>query len=319
MQKHWLVWLFTTLAMNAHAAAAGLQSFDIPADVGGPAIRVAVWYPSEDRPSPIMFGAYTLTAAKDGAISGRGLPLIVMSPGRGGTFVGNNDTAQYLANEGFVVVSLNHPGDTASDKSRIEELSIYLQRPRDVARVIDHLTGVAALSASIDPGRIGIYGFSRGGYTGLVAVGAKPNFLAGLPMCAGRTDKKCGELRAPQFSNLPMMHDHRIKAAVIVDPLTIFFTPESFSDVTVPVQLWASETGFDGVEPKAVDAINAALKAPHTLTKVEHSQHFSFTVVCPASIADQEPVICKDPPGLDRGQFHLRFNASVAALFRTNL
>jgi predicted dienelactone hydrolase len=97
--------------------------------------------------------------------------------------------------------------------------------------------------------------------------------------------------------------------------MTIFFTAESFSDVTVPVQLWASETGFDGVDPKAIETINAALKMPHTLNRIENSQHFSFVRVCAAGVADQEPVVCNDPPGFDREQFHIRLNSSVAEFF----
>ena len=273
MQTVRFICLSAALAMTAPAAAAGLKMIDVPADSSGPAIKVAVWYPSDDPPSPIKFGAFILRGAKDGAVRGRKLPLVVMTHGRGGSFVGNSDTAEHLADEGFVVASLNHPGDTASDKSRIGELSIYLQRPKDVSRLIDHMITVDPWSATVDPNRIGIFGFSRGGYTGLVAVGARPNFVAGLPMCEGRTDKICGELHGPQFSDLSMMHDRRIKAAAIVDPMTIFFTAESFSDVTVPVQLWASETGFDGVDPKAIETINAAPKMPHTLNRIENSQH----------------------------------------------
>jgi hypothetical protein len=46
-----------------------------------------------------------------------------------------------------------------------------------------------------------------------------------------------------------LTHDRRINAAAIADPLSIFFTADSFAGVTIPVQLWASETGGDGVEP----------------------------------------------------------------------
>jgi len=51
---------------------------------------------------------------------------------------------------------------------------------------------------------------------------------------------------------------------------------------------------------------------PHTLKKIENSQHFSFIRVCPADVSDQEPVVCNDPPGFDREQFHIRLNSSVA-------
>jgi predicted dienelactone hydrolase len=93
----------------------------------------------------------------------------------------------------------------------------------------------------------------------------------------------------------------------------------SLAGITIPVQLWGSEKGGDGVEPKAVEAVNTALKAPHTFTKVEHTQHFSFLTVCPSEIAEQQPVICKDPPGLDRARFHEQFNDELTKFFRAYL
>lgn len=102
---------------------------------------------------------------------------------------------------------------------------------------------------------------------------------------------------------------------MIADPLSIFFTAEGLAGITIPVQLWGSEKGGDGVEPKTVEAINTALKAPHTFMKVEHAQHFSFLTVCPPQFAEKEPVICKDPPGLDRTRFHEQFNDALTKFF----
>lgn len=231
----------------------------------------------------------------------------------------HHDTAEHLADAGFVVAALNHPGDTALDKSLPYDLSIYTQRPLDIKRVIDYLTGTSPLATTIDPNRIGIYGFSRGGYTALVAIGANPDFALGLPLCEGRTDKVCDQIRAHEYPKEPLTHDRRIKAAVVADPLSVFFTAEGLAGITIPVQLWGSEKGGDGVEPKTVEAVNTALKAPHTFTKVEHAQHFSFLTVCPPKFAEQQPVICKDPPGLDRAQFHEQFNDALTKFFRTYL
>jgi predicted dienelactone hydrolase len=267
----------------------------------------------------MTFGRFTVSAAKDGVVSGDRLPLVILSHGRGGSFVGHHDTAERLADAGFVVAALNHPGDAALDKSRISELSVYIERPLDVKRAIDYMTGASPLAAAIDPGRIGFYGFSRGGYTGLVAIGADPDFALGLPLCERQTVKVCDQVRAGEFPKEPLTHDRRIKAAAIADPLSVFFSADSFSGVTIPVQLWASESGGDGVEPKTIEAVDGWLKAPHTFTKVAHSQHFSFFTVCPASIADLEPVICEDPPGFDRAEFHQRLNDELTAFFRAHL
>jgi predicted dienelactone hydrolase len=319
MRLHWLITLFFVVVVNAPAAAAGLKLLQVPADASGPVITLAVWYPSADAPSQVTFGPFAVSAAKDGAVNGHALPLVILSHGRGGSFVGHHDTAERLADSGFVVASLNHPGDTTLDKSRIGEMSVYVERPLDVKRVIDYMTGASTLAAAIDPDRIGFYGFSRGGYTGLVVIGADPDFALGMPLCEGRTDKICDQIRAREFPQEPLTHDRRIKVAAIADPLSVFFSAGSFSGVTIPVQLWGSETGGDGVEPKTVEAVDAWLKAPHTFTKVANAQHFSFFTVCPASIADLEPTICKDPPGFDRAAFHQRLNDELTAFFRAHL
>jgi predicted dienelactone hydrolase len=319
MRWNWLFGILIGTIMSAHAAGAGLKLIEVPADASGPAIPVAVWYPSADPPAPVRFGPFTARAAKDGAVNGRGLPLVVLSHGRGGSYVVHHDTGEQLADAGFVVAALNHPGDTALDKSRTAEMSVYVERPLDVKRVIDYMTGASPMAAVIDPGRIGFYGFSRGGYTGLVAIGANPDFALVLRLCEGHNDKICDQIRAREFPNEPLTHDSRIKAAAIADPLSIAFSADSFSDVTIPVQLWGSETGGDGVEPKTVEAVDKWLKAPHTFTKVEHTQHFSFLAVCPPEFADKAPVICKDPPGLDRAQFHKQLNEALTAFFREHL
>jgi predicted dienelactone hydrolase len=319
MYRHGLVGLLAAVIMSAPAAAAGLKFLTVPADASGPAITVAIWYPSADKLSPVTFGPFTVLAAQEGNVDGHGLPLVVLSHGRGGSFVVHHDTAEHLADAGFVVAALDHPGDTALDKSRFYDLSIYMQRPLDVKRVIDHLTGASPLATTIDPNRIGIYGFSRGGYTALVVIGANPDFALGLPLCEGRTDKVCDQIRAQEYPKEPLTHDRRIKAAVVADPLSVFFTAEGLAGVTIPVQLWGSEKGGDGVKPETVEAVNTALKAPHTFTRVEHAQHFSFLTVCPPQIAEQQRVICEDPPGLNRAQFHEQFNNALTKFFRTHL
>ena len=46
------------------------------------------------------------------------LPLIVISHGQDGWFGGHHDTAEALADAGFVVAAINHPGDNALSATR---------------------------------------------------------------------------------------------------------------------------------------------------------------------------------------------------------
>ena len=114
----------------------------------------------------------------------RQLPLIVISHGRGGSFVGHHDIAETLADAGFVAAAINHPGDTASDLSRSDDLSVFIERPNDIKRLVDFMIGASPAASNIDPDRIGFFGFSRGGYQGLVLVGAKPNRATAASSCS---------------------------------------------------------------------------------------------------------------------------------------
>ena len=164
-----------TLCLTASVAEpAGLGFVDVPADPEGPAMTGAVWSPCAMPPQDMVVGRATLPGVKDCPIAGDRLPLVVISHGRGGDFIGHHDTAETLADAGFIVAAISHPGDTVSDMSRSGDLSVMIDRPTDIKRLIDFMVGVSPAASKIDPERIGFFGFSRGGYTGLVLVGANP-------------------------------------------------------------------------------------------------------------------------------------------------
>ena len=122
-----------------------------------------------------------------------------------------------------------------------------------------------------------------------------------------------------EFPGQPVTHDPRIKAAVIADPLTVFFTPNSFGAVGIPVQLWASELGVDGVLPHTADIVDKSLPSKHEYRVVPNAGHFAFLAPCPPALAKEVPLICVDANGFDRVAFHRQFNADVLVFFRTHL
>jgi predicted dienelactone hydrolase len=314
-------WLLATILCLAAtlAQAAGLRTIDVPADADGPELRGAIWSPCSQPPGAVDFGQVTLPGVKDCPLPGGKLPLIVVSHGRRGNFLGHIDTAQALADAGFVVAAIDHPGDTVSDLSRTDDLSIYVSRPNDIKRLIDFMVGASAIASSIDRDRIGLFGFSRGGYTGLAVIGANPDWISVTELCQKFTTHVCEQIRAKQFPAQPVTHDPRIKAAVIADPLTVFFTPDSFAAVGIPVQLWASEFGGDGVQPHSADIVDKNLPSKHEYHVVSNAGHFAFLAPCPPALAKEVPQICVDAAPFDRVAFHRHFNADVLAFFRMQL
>ncbi|GGP27958.1 alpha/beta hydrolase family protein [Silvimonas amylolytica] len=299
------------------ASAAGFAWITVPADATGPALTGAVWYPSAAPPGALALAPFTLNVAKDAPLQGDHLPLVVMSHGTGGSALGHQDTAAALADAGMVVAAINHPGDNFQDLSLQMHVAPFISRPRDMSRLISWMTHQWPGAGHINDQAIGLFGFSRGGYTGLVEIGAVPDLKLGETFCVHQPDLPfCTEIKGPLPAFPPA--DPRIKAAVIVDPLSVF-SAAGLARVSVPVQLWASEFGGDGVTPERVAAIGKGLPQAPEFYSVPGSGHFSFLVPCPAQLASARPELCKDRPGFDRVAFHQRFNAQVTAFFQSHL
>jgi predicted dienelactone hydrolase len=314
------LFLVTLMCLAATAAeAAGFGLIDVPADSEGPALKGAVWSPCAIPPQEVVVGKTTLPGVKDCSIEGDKLPLVVISHGRGGDFIGHHDTAEALADAGFLVAAISHPGDTVSDMSRSEDLSAFVERPTDIKRLINFVLGASSAASKIDPERIGFFGFSRGGYTGLVLTGANPDWIHVTEICQGSSFHVCEQVRRKEYPTEPLTHDLRIKAAVIADPLAIAFTADSFTAVKVPIQLWASERGGDGVEPRIVADVDKNLPAQHEYHVVPNSGHFAFLTPCSTALAQLRPELCVDAPGFDRIAFHKELNGQILAFLRKQL
>jgi predicted dienelactone hydrolase len=90
----------------------GFQFIEVPADAAGPALNGAMWYPCAAPPGDIGLGeitakfGFTLRGAQDCPISGDKPPLVVASHGKGSHFVLHHDTAETLADAGFIVAAI---------------------------------------------------------------------------------------------------------------------------------------------------------------------------------------------------------------------
>lgn len=306
------------------AQAAGFRLIEVPAAGDAPALKGAMWYPCAEPPGEITVGRYTLSVAQDCPISGDKLPLVVISHGAGGNFTNSHDLAETLADAGFVAAAINHPGNTSSDTSRIGDLSSLTERPEDIKRLVDFMIGESAVSHEIDAKRIGFFGFSRGGYTGLVLLGAVPDWTRARAFCEHSSLHVCGQIGDQKQSTSSLVRNPRIGAAVVADPgfridtLVFSLVPKSLAAISVPVQLWASEHAGDGLSPEAVAAIDKNLPPSHERHLVANAGHFAF-VLCPPALTKEFPDFCKDAPGFNRAAFHKEFNAAVLAFFRAHL
>jgi len=308
------------LALSAGAAhAAGFQRLNLPMDQNGPGLQGAVWTPCAEPAGEIKVGRIAIQGVQGCKLPDGRYPLIVMSHGSAGSYLSHHDTAAALADAGFVVAAINHVGDNAQDKSRQGYLSIFSTRPREMRRLIDYMTGVWPNKASLDAEKIGFFGFSRGGYTGLVLAGAAPDLAAGLAICADQPSlPMCRDIAAGKVPQQPYPADARINVAVIADPLNVF-SGDALKRVTLPIQLWASERGGEGVSPASVEAVRQGLGAAPDYQMAAGAGHYVFLAPCSAEQAEALPGICRDEAGVDRSALHQALNARVTAFFKARL
>ena len=303
------------------AEAAGLRFIDIPADTSGPALTGAVWSPCAAPPQEIKFRFATIPAAQNCPVAGERLPLIVLSHGSGGWFGAHRDTAATLADAGFVVAAVDHPGDNTTDRSRSDTLSILLDRPTDIRRLTDFMLDAWPEAATLDRERIGFFGFSRGAYTGLVIAGGRLDISSIVPLCPeGFMDGMCAEIGRGEIPAQRPAADPRFKAAVLADlEFGRAFTAEALKDVQMPIQLWGSARGGDGVLPDDGATVDRSLPARPDYHVVADSAHFAFITPCSAEASKALPEFCVDAGAFDRVAFHKELNAAVLAFFRKHL
>lgn len=292
----------------------------------GQPFAIGVWYPTQARPWPMMLGPVLMYVAQDATISGRDLPLVVISHGNGGGPGGHADLALALANAGHVVAAPMHIGDNYADQSAVGSVSFFNERTRQLHATVDHMLKNWQGRGAINPERVGAFGFSAGGFTVLTAVGAQPDLSIVAKRCAETPEFVCDVLRAakspllnaeaPKVSDA-FLADSRIKAAVVAAPgLGFTIAPDGLSRVRAPIQLWSGDK--DDKVPYATNAklIREALGSRVEFHSVPGAGHFSFLVPCGVL---RPPGMCADPDQFDRKAFHASMNASVVAFFERTL
>jgi predicted dienelactone hydrolase len=215
-------------------------------------------------------------------------PLVVFSHGASGTLLWTVYLSEHLASHGFVVMAMNHTGDTLADVMKIqseEQFLAFMQtnvdllvlRPLDISQTLDHAellaeTG-AALAGVIDMDRVAVGGISYGGYSTLMAGGARLQFPPQETMCdseryihdgirvlaceRGDTDLPVLEAGLMALAGIesepgqlwPSLGDPRVDVIVALEPgAAHMIADEGFANIQIPMLLFMA-TGDTVVDP----------------------------------------------------------------------
>lgn len=332
-----LIVLLLTLSSACAAQqviGAGFQSITIKDPVSGGDMPGFVFYPSVEPSRVTWRGPYELHASPDTAITKGTKPLVVISHGHGGSNLGHHDMAAYLAEHGFIVATVEHPKDNFHDMSGTGTAEVLVGRPIQIKATISAM--LADPRWNIDAKRIGVAGFSAGGYTALMSVGAIPQFARFTGYC--KQEPQDSEVCRPIISAKPEDNidarlaalqadmdkwgkpaDPRVKAAFVMAPLSLLFEEEGLLHVRVPVFLYYAEA--DTVLSPKYNAlhISPSMKTLAGIRKIPKAGHYVFLSPCSTALKDDAPLICNDPAGVDRVAEHRQLNADALAFFKESL
>jgi predicted dienelactone hydrolase len=314
-----------TLGLGATTAyAAGLQLFEVRGGGHARPLTGAIWYPCQAPVEEIEVRGSILYGVKGCPHSADNLPLVVMSHGRGGWFGVHHALAASIAEAGFVVAAVDHPDHNSQDRARIDALSTLVERPADLRRLIDFMHKDWAGAARLDRDRVGVFGFSLGGYTALVAIGGEPDFRRDLPGCEKSDFLACEQLRNGEAASRAASTDERIRAAIVVDHPgpSIFFSSDRLKSIKTPVQLWSSDPKLSASFVSGCCALGLRSRLPVVpeFHLVSNGIYFSLLPPCTTTMRRDLPSrLCDDAPGFDRSAFHDNFKSEVIGFLRKHL
>lgn len=311
-------------------------------------LSTAVWYPAADGSresawSVSIFNAGFNAQGAPLAPSPAKLPLILLSHGTGGAAPTLGWLAETLAANGYIVAGVNHHGNTGAEPAyRLEGFMVWWDRPRDISVLIDKLLADPRYGPRIDASRIGIAGFSLGGYTTLASVGARLSRDQWDKFCADAADDPSCKL-PPEIARDHSMEevrrlltqddrmkkelqrmgdaygDPRVKSAYAIAPvLGPALVTDSLAGIRVPVRIVVG-TADDQAVPATTAQPVAALIPKAELQLLPNVTHYTFLSTCNALGRTVRGQLCTDPEGVDREVVHRQVSRDALDFFGRSL
>jgi predicted dienelactone hydrolase len=310
------------ISVHVHADddwSVGWRYLSFPDPLDSLPMQAIAFYPSSAGEHLSKVQGYTLEAGEDVPVAMGRFPLVMLSHGNTGTPLALHDLASALARKGFVVVAVIHPGDNSRDHSRLGTISNLYGRPLQISSAISAALQDPVLAPYLSAEQVGVIGYSAGGETALILAGARPDLQRLKKYCAERPQdqdacKTQGELLLDR-NDLHAEADSRVRALMLMAPLTLMFGRHTLAEVRVPVLLYSG----DGDELLAVDRNAEALarKLPVTpeYKRLAGAGHFVFMAPCGDELRATAPALCTDREGVDREDIHRNLSAEAVRFF----
>jgi predicted dienelactone hydrolase len=287
--------------------------------------KVMVWYPALNPEGAEEIATYYFDyipdlgdmpiiyhSLQDAApdLSGGPYPLVIYVHGLNGERHGGNWLGAHLATYGFVVMSIDQQDNQGTLNDTTVFPSAWITRPREVSWQIDYADGLTTadgkLANMIDTDHVAVVGHSLGGYTTLLAGGARLDWkyydtwcaengantvapgLGGINLCESLNLRDALAplvgVDANQEGLWPSLADSRVDAIVPMAPAYWpMFGPDGMSEVTVPMLFMGGSGDVHLVPPDWEPFYANAGSAQKALAIFENGNHQIFWFGCDAA------------------------------------
>lgn len=247
--------------------------------------------------------------------------LVLLSHGTMGAAMEYNWLAYALASKGFVVVGLNHFGESwAYGQQNIDPgaiLNVSL-RPQDAHFALDVLSknadsqGNALFNQVLNTKDTTLIGHSAGGATALMLAGARPDAQLAWRYCKDAVhsaDHSCRYIdKMPEPTHamqLAPQSDGRITRVIALDPaMGHAMTVNSLASIQIPVLVIGSVNN-DFLIYQQHAGKYAHYISNSTLVGLDNNEgHFVYLDTCSNPHKAAGVSLCKDREGVDRDQVH---------------
>lgn len=314
---------------------AGFRAWSEPVSPSARKLTGGIWYPaSGDSATKRLFGSPIFEGVPvqpEATIRPGRWPLVLISHGIGGHWRSLSWLGAGLAQQGAVVVAVNHPGSNFGDYDLRRSLD-HGSRVSDLKTTLDAMLNDASIAPYIDAQRIYVAGFSFGGWTALSMGGLRGDLDAYARYCAQSGHRHCRDiaqagieltqLDAPTWNR--SYRDTRVKAVAAIDPgLHQGLSPSHARDIVDRVLLIGLGQGADRLPDTDFSTPGTTLTSILPWADIEviaPAYHFTAMAVCKPEGAkllaeDNDDPVCSDPPGTDRSSVHDRINRSIGRYF----
>ncbi len=269
----------------------------------------AVWfYPGSMSGNTVSrFGPYHVSARNAVIMEPGRYPLIVISHGNAGSLWSHHDLATSLARQGNIVVTLSHPGDNYMDQTGAGATSTIYGRPLQISAAITAALNNHNISQHIDANKIAFIGFSSGGVTGLLLAGGRIDPSRYVSYCENNQEEAMCLAKGHIRNDSPALNpesDPRIKAWVLMAPVSAPFSPDSLKTVTKPTLIFTGDKDEELSWQQNAGELAKVLPSKPQLKVIPGAGHFVFLAPCSAEQRVTTPLLCEDSTGVDRTAVH---------------